>query len=132
VRIRSIGDERGLVGKLIALWLVVAILVVVLVADAASIVLGRIRMTDLARDAAAAGATTLAEGGGRRAAKRAVLATIAGRDEDALPENIRIGDDGAVTVSVIDRAGTILIGRFGLLESFAEITVTGSSGAPDG
>ncbi len=127
VRLRSVRDETGLVGKLIALWLLTAVLVVLLVVDAASIVLSRVRMADVARDASAAGAATLAEGGGRRAARRAVLATITDRDEDALAEAIRIAEDGTVTVTVFDRAGTVLVGRFGLFESLAEVTVTDSS-----
>lgn len=132
MRVRSFGDETGLVGKLIALWLVTAAIVVLLAVDAATIVLSRVRTADLARDAAAVGATTLAEGGGRRATKRAVLAAIADRDEDALPGDIRIGNDGTVTVTVLDRAETVLVGRFGLFESLAQVTVTASSGPPGG
>ena len=128
----GIGDETGLVGKLLVLWLLVAALVVVAAVDAASIVFTRIRIADVAQDAAVTGATTLAEGGGRRAAKRAVLATIADRDDDALPEEITIADDGVVTVTVLDHANTILVGRFGLFEELAAVTATDSSGQPNG
>lgn len=127
-----LGGEGGLVGKLLVLWLLVAGLLVLAAVDSATIVFTRIRIADIARDAAAVGATTIAEGGGRRAAKRAVLAEIATRDEDALPEKITIADDGVVTVTVIDRARTLLVGRFGLLGGFAEARATGSSGPPGG
>ncbi|HZD18419.1 MAG TPA: hypothetical protein VE669_09790 [Actinomycetota bacterium] len=126
-RPRSDG-QAGLIGKLLVIWLLVAALVVVAAIDTATIVFTRIRMADIARDAAAVGATTLADGGGRRAVKRSVLGEIADRDEDAVPEDIRIGDDGVVSVTVFDRAGTILVGRFGLLESLAEVTASDSSG----
>lgn len=127
-----LGDQTGLVGKLLVIWLLVAALVVVAAIDAATIVFTRIRMADIAQDAAAAGAATIAEGGSRKAAKRAVLGEIADRDEDALPEDIRIAEDGMVRVTVVDRAGTILVGRFGLLADLAEVTATDSSGPPSG
>lgn len=129
---RRLGDQAGLVGKLVLVWLLVAALVVLAAIDAITIVVTRIRTADIARDAAVVGATAIAEGGGRRAAKRAVLSEIADRDDDALPEDITIGDDGTVTVTVIDHAGTILVGRFGLLESLAEVSATDSSRAPGG
>lgn len=125
-------EETGLVGKLIVLWLVVAAVVALAAVDAVTIVVTRFRTADIARDAAAVGAATIAEGGGRRAAKRAVLAEIAGRDEDALPEEIRIADDGVVTVTVFDRAGTVLVGRFGLLEDLAQVRSTATGRPPTG
>lgn len=126
------GEESGLVGKLLVLWLLVAALLVLAAVDTATIVFTRIRTADIARDAAAVGATTIAEGGGRRAAKRAVLAEIATRDDDAMAEEITVADDGSVTVTVIDRARTLLVGRFGLFGGFAEARGTGSSGPPGG
>ena len=128
----GIGDETGLVGKLLVLWLLVAALVVVAAVDAASILFARIRIADVAQDAAVTGATTIAEGGGRRAAKRAVLGTIADRDDDAVPEEITISEHGVVTVTVLDHAGTILVGRFGLFEELGAVKATDSSGPPNG
>lgn len=127
-----VSGQAGLVGKLVLLWLLVAVLVVLAAIDAASIVFTRFRTSDLARDAAVVGARAIAEGGGRRAAKRAVIAEIADRDDDARPESITVGDDGMVTVTVLNHAGTILVGRFGLLEDLAEVTATDSSRAPGG
>lgn len=132
MRTPRLGGEAGLVGKLIVLWLVVAALVVVVVIDAATIVFTHFRTADIARDAAGVGATAIADGSGRRAAKRAVIAEIAARDDDALPEDIQIDDEGVVTVTVLDRAETILVGRFGLLDDLATVTSTDSSGTPNG
>ena len=45
------GDERGLVGKILLVWLLVAAVIVVGAIDASSILLSRSRAADLAKDA---------------------------------------------------------------------------------
>lgn len=128
----SVGaDERGLIGKLLVLWLVVLGLVVVVVVDAGSIALARLRTGELARDAGSAAAERFEETGKRREAVRAAQAAIAESDEDARLLQLEISGD-EVTVVVEDRAGTLLAGRFGFLDELTNVTAsdtaTGSGG----
>ncbi|MGZ5291097.1 MAG: hypothetical protein ACXWEH_02080 [Actinomycetota bacterium] len=113
-------DERGLIGKILVLWLVVFALVVVAAVDGAAILLSRVRTADLARDVAAVGARSYEETGRERAALRAALAAIADADEDARLEDFTVSQRGEVSVVVTDHAGTLLVGRIGFLEDLAE------------
>ncbi|MGH2635388.1 MAG: hypothetical protein ACRDHU_04500 [Actinomycetota bacterium] len=122
-------DECGLVGKVILLWLVLVVLVILAVIDAGSIVLTRVRTADVARDAAAAGAEAFADTGERQEALRAARATLADRDEDASLEDLQVTRRGKVTVVVTDRAATLLVGRFGLLEDLRAVTATEATAA---
>jgi hypothetical protein len=118
-----LADERGLIGKLLVLWLVVLGLVVVGVIDAGSIALARFRTGELARDAGSAAAERLEETGKRRAAIRAATAVIAEGGEAARLLDLEIAGD-EVTVVVADRAGTLLAGRFGFLDEFTNVTAS--------
>ncbi|MGZ8629099.1 MAG: hypothetical protein ACXWYN_10305 [Actinomycetota bacterium] len=113
-------DERGLIGKILVLWLVVFALVVVAAVDGAAILLSRVRTADLARDVAAVGARSYEETGRERAALRAALAALADADEDAGLEDFTVSQRGEVSVVVTDHAGTLLVGRIGFLEDLAE------------
>lgn len=112
-----LADERGLIGKLLVLWLVVAALVVVLVIDAGAIVLARLHVSGLARDAATVGADTYGETGRRRPSIQATRAALAEADPDAHLDAFEIGEDGAVSVVVSDPVSTLLAGRLGIFES---------------
>jgi len=121
-------DERGLVGKILLLWLVVLALVVVAAIDGASILLSRVRTADLARDVAAAGALAYDEAGTRRGALEAALATLRDADEDAGLDDFEVSRRGEVSVVVLDRAGTIVVGRIGVLDDLVESRASASSG----
>ena len=64
------GDDRGLIGKLIVIWLLMFALAVVGAIDAGSIVLARFRGNDVATRAAVAAASTLAVEGDRGRAEQ--------------------------------------------------------------
>ena len=121
-------DERGLVGKIIVLWLLLVVLVILAAIDAGSIVLARVRTADVARDAASAGAEAFDDTGQRQDALGAVLATVADRDEDATVADFRVTRRGKVTVVLTDRAATILVGRFGFLEDLKTVRAAEASG----
>lgn len=121
-------DERGLIGKILVLWLVILGLVVVALVDGGSIVLARLRTHDLARDAAFAAEERFSETGKRRQAVRAALETIGEADEDARLVELEVSGRGDVTVVVTDRADTLLVGRLGFLEHLT--TATASDTAP--
>ncbi|MEX2202511.1 MAG: hypothetical protein WD965_00310 [Actinomycetota bacterium] len=126
MRVRT--DERGLIGKILLIWLVILGLVVVALIDGGSIVLARLRTNDLARDAASAAEERFSETGKRRQAVRAALATIAETDEDARLVELEVSGRGDVTVVISDRAATLLVGRLGFLEDLT--TATASDTAP--
>lgn len=117
-------DERGLIGKILVIWLVILCLVVVALIDGGSIVLARLRTNDLARDAASAAEERFSETGRRRQAIRAALATVTETDEDARLVEVDFSDQGDVTVVVTDRAGTLLVGRLGFFEDLTEATAS--------
>jgi uncharacterized membrane protein len=118
--------ERGLVGKIVVLWLVVLAIAAVLAIDAGAIVLSRMRTADLARDAALAAAATYEDSGDQQAAKLAALAVIEGSDDRTRLKRIQIRRD-EVTVLLSSKAGTIVVGRIPWFDQLAKVSVTGSS-----
>jgi hypothetical protein len=112
-----LADERGLIGKLLVLWLLIAVLVVVVVIDAGTIVLARLHVSDLARDAATVGADTYGETGRRRPAIQAARAALADADPDAHLDAFEIDEEGDVAVTVSNPVGTLLADRVGIFEA---------------
>ena len=120
-------DERGLVGKLLVIWLVVVVLLGLVAVDGASILMLRVRTGDLAGDAATAAADAFAQARDERAARIAALRTIARSEEAARLRRIDVRR-GEVTVEVSTRAGTIVVGRIPFLDGYERVTVTRTSG----
>jgi uncharacterized membrane protein len=123
------GDERGLVGKLVVLSLLLVALLALAAVDAGSILLLRVRAGDLADDAANAAADEFADSGDERAAKLAALGTIADSDDRARLQRIEVRR-GNVTVEITARADTIVAGRVPFLDDLATVTVTRTSTPP--
>ncbi len=123
------GDERGLVGKILLVWLLVAAMIVVGAIDASSILLTRSRAADLAKDASVSAAEALRQGGDEEQAKLAALDTIADADEPVRLKRIDVGRR-AVTVVLVVRADTIAVGRIPGLDDLERVTVSGSTSAP--
>ena len=73
------GDDRGLIGKLIVIWLLMFALAVVGAIDAGSIVLARFRGNDVATRAAVSAASTLAVEGDRNRAEQSAQETVDGQ-----------------------------------------------------
>jgi hypothetical protein len=128
-RLPAFGDERGLVGKLLVLWLLLVAILALAAVDAGSILMLRVRTGDLAGDAAGAAAEEFAGSRDERAAKLAALGTIADSDDRARLRRIEVRR-GAVTVEVSARADTIAVGRVPFLEDLATVTVTRTSTPP--
>jgi hypothetical protein len=123
------GDERGLVGKLLVLWMLGVIVLGLAAVEAGSILMLRVRTGDLAGDAANAAAEELVASGDRRAAKLAALGTVADSDDHARLRRIEMRR-GTVTVEVSARANTIVVGRVPFLDDLATVTVTRTSAPP--
>jgi hypothetical protein len=122
-------DERGLVGKILLVWLLLAVVIVVAAIDAGSILLTRSRATDLAKDASVSAAQALRQSGDEEQAKLAALDTIADADEPVRLKRIGVGRR-AVTVVLVVRPDTLVVGRIPFLEDLERVTVSGSASAP--
>lgn len=122
-------DERGLVGKILLVGLLVAAVIVVGAIDASSILLARSRAADLAKDASISAAEALREGGGEEQAKLAALDTIADADEPVRLKRIDVGRR-EVSVVLVVRPDTLVVERIPFLDDLERVTVSGSSSVP--
>ena len=124
-------DERGLVGKILLVSLLLAAVIVVAAIDAGSIVLTRSSAADLAKDASVSAAEALRRSGDEEQAKLAALHTIADADEPVRLKRIDVGRR-EVTVVLVVRADTLVVGRIPFLDDLERVTVSGSTPAPRG
>lgn len=123
-------DERGLMGKLALLWLLVAALLVVLGYDGVRIAVVRFRVAEAAQNAAFEAESTLQQTrGDRKAAYDAAVQAVldAGLDADRLRGFVIDPKTDAVTVTVASKAPTVLVGRIGFLRSLAKARSTETS-----
>jgi len=124
-----IREEAGLVGKILLLWLLLLAVVVVAVIDAGSILLTRSRAADLADDASVSAAEAFGQTGDEQQAKLAALDTIADADEAVRLKRIDVGRR-EVTVVLVVRADTLVVGRIPFVDDLEKLTVSGSTAAP--
>lgn len=128
-------DERGLLGKLAIVWLIVAALVVVGVVDGASILVTRLHLSDVAGQAAIVGATDFAASHNVQHACAAAAASIQAADPSlkVLGKGFCVVDatKGSVTITVHKDAKTILAGRLSFTKHWAavrDVETNGPSG----
>ena len=124
-----IRQEAGLVGKILLLWLLLLAVVVVVAIDAGSILLTRSRAADLAEDASVSAAEAFGQTGDQQQAKLAALDTIADADEAVRLKRIDVGRR-EVTVVLVVRADTLVVGRIPFVDDLEKLTVSGSAAAP--
>ena len=129
MRRTSIREEVGLVGKILLLWLLLVAAVVVVAIDAGSILLTRSRTADLAEDASVSAAEAFGQTGDEQQAKLAALDTIADADEAVRLKRIDVGRR-EVTVVLVVRADTLVVGRIPFVDDLEKLTVSGSTAAP--
>jgi hypothetical protein len=126
-------DETGMVGKIIVIWLLLVALLGVVALDAGSILFAKFRLSDLASNAATAGATAYRNGRDVGEACDAAEAAIKGEEEDQ-----RIADGfckvnpatGEVVITLRKQAKTILAGRLGFTEDLTKIVIRESGHPP--
>jgi Flp pilus assembly protein TadG len=128
-RRRAFRDDRGLVGKILLVWLLLLVVLVVGALDAGSILLARSRAADLAKDASVSAAASLAQSGDQEQAKLAALDTIADADEPVRLKSIDVGRR-EVTVVLVVHADTLVVGRIPFLDDLGRVRVSGSTTAP--
>ena len=124
-----IRQEAGLVGKILLLWLLLLAVIVVVAIDAGSILLTRSRAADLAEDASVSAAEAFGQTGDEQQAKLAALDTIADADEAVRLKRIDVGRR-EVTVVLVVRADTLVVGRIPFVDDLEKLTVSGSAVAP--
>jgi len=124
----AIRQEAGLVGKILLLWLLLLAVVIVVAIDAGSILLTRSRAADLAEDASVSAAEAFGQTGDEQQAKLAALDTIADADEAVRLKRIDVGRR-EVTVVLVVRADTLVVGRIPFLDDLEKLTVSGSTAA---
>jgi hypothetical protein len=129
MRRTSIREEVGLVGKILLLWLLLVAAVVVVAIDAGSILLTRSRTADLAEDASVSAAEAFGQTGDEQQAKLAALDTIADADEAVRLKRIDVGRR-EVTIVLVVRADTLVVGRIPFVDDLEKLTVSGSTAAP--
>jgi len=122
-------DDRGLIGKILLVWLLLLAVLVVGAIDAGSILLARSRAADLAKDASVSAAEALRQNGDEEQAKLAALDTIADADERVRLKRIDVGRR-EVTVVLVVHADTLVVGRIPFLDDLGRVTVSGSAAAP--
>jgi Flp pilus assembly protein TadG len=122
-------DDRGLIGKILLVWLLLLAVLVVGAIDAGSILLARSRTADLAKDASVSAAEALRQNGDEEQAKLAALDTIADADEPVRLKSIDVGRR-EVTVVLVVHADTLVVGRIPFLDDLGRVTVSGSTTAP--
>jgi uncharacterized membrane protein len=132
MRTTGVRDERGLVGKIVILWLVFLAAFVLAAFDAGSIALTRYKVTSAASDAALEAANVFKQSGDRNQAYQAAVELV---NEDVPGARIPAKDGfsidpqtGKVTIVVVKRASTLIAGRVGFLESLLRAKATETSG----
>lgn len=128
-----VADERGLVGKLLIVWLALLAVVILAGIDAASIVLTSVKASSAADKAAVRGATVFHTEDNRNAAFDAAIQQLSEDMPDARldPEDFSIDPpSGRVTVTVTAKASTLIAGRLSFLKHYTRISETGSAHPP--
>jgi hypothetical protein len=128
-RTRRLPEERGLVGKILLVWLLLLVVLVVGAIDGGSILLARSRAGDLAEDASVSAAAAYGRSGDEEQAKLAALDTIADADEPVRLKSIDVGRR-EVTVVLVVHADTLVVGRIPFLDDLGRVTVSGSTAPP--
>ena len=117
-------DERGLLGKLAIVWLLLAAIIVVGLVDGASILVTRLHLSDVAGQAAIAGASDFST---THDVQHACAA--AGVSIQAADPNVKLGKafckidtaKGDVTITLHKEAKTILVGRLSFSKHWASV-----------
>jgi uncharacterized membrane protein len=130
---RRMGDERGLIGKVVFVWLLLLALFVVAVVDVGSIGLTRFKVANAADKAAFAAAGEYKDTQDRNkafeAAQRIVEHDVPGAKIVANGFEIDTRT-GYVTVKIVDRAWSLVAGRLSYTKPYTKVSATSTSQPP--
>lgn len=130
---QTLSGERGLIGKLTLVWLLIAAVLVVAVIDGGSIALTRYHLSSIATNAASDGAASYALE--RDATTACEVAAASLHSEDPTAKITKKGctldtTNGAMTLKVKKQAKTILAGRLSFTRPYTIVTDTETNGPP--
>lgn len=126
-------DERGLMGKIIILWILLLALFVVAAVDTGSIVLTRFKVGNAADTAAFRAAGEYKDSADRDRAYQAALAAV---QQEAPGARIPAGgfsidtQTGSVTVKVVKKAWSLLAGRLSFTKPYVKVSASSTSEPP--
>lgn len=127
-RTRSIREERGLVSKILVIWLLLMVVLGLAAFDTVRILLARYKVSDAAQEASFEASNELHRSGDRRAALEAALAAVADKDKGARVTQFTIDPQKQqVTVTVTKKVSTLVAGRVGFLQGFTKATASDTS-----
>jgi hypothetical protein len=126
-------DEAGLIGKMIAVWLLVLVLLAVAAIDAASIAFTTYRLSDAGAAAASEGARVYNRSHNVRDTCERVAELLS--EEEPLARLARGGcrieaPTGMITVRIRKQASTLVAHRIPWTKKFARVIVTETAGPP--
>ena len=128
----GLAGQAGLVGKAVALWLLILAVLGVGVLDSVSIARTTLHVSEVAAEAASDGAVSYrSEGRSPLKTCAAVAASIEAQDPSLkLGRNgcVVDGESGGVRVTIKTVADTIVAGRFGPTAEYTEVVVTETAG----
>ena len=128
----SVRDERGLVGKVLVIWLLVLTVLVLGVLDFASITTTRFHIANLAAQAAQDGANATGTSSSHSPEKTACDAARASLfTADPLIKMTKCAFNATtkeITITVRKTAHTIAVGHIGFLKKFANVEDTETAG----
>jgi hypothetical protein len=128
------GDQRGLVGKMMIVWLLLVAVLAVGAIDAGSIALTKFKLSSVAVEAASDGAVAYRNGSDAEGACLAAQATV-----EATQPDLHMGRNfcevnpttGQVTITLRTTAGTILAGRLEFTKHYTIVVQTETNGPSD-
>jgi Flp pilus assembly protein TadG len=124
-------DDRGLIGKILILWIVLAIVLVIAAYDAGEILYARFKVADAAQAASFDAASTYKDTHDRTAAHQAALDAVERTDPGAKMTEFVIDEaTGQVTVTVTRRASTVVAHRLWFLRHLTKAKATDTSEPP--
>lgn len=128
---RTLG-ERGAIGTMIVVWVLVVVAIGIALIDAGSIVLTKFQLSDVASSAATQAANAYRGNQNEAGACQAAVQSIATDDQTAQLAKkggcVIDPTTGAVTITVRKVAKTILAGRLGFTKRFAKVLATETNG----
>lgn len=128
----SVRDQRGLIGKVLVIWLLILTVTGLAVLDFASITTTRFHIADLASVAAEDGANATGSSGSptaERTACDAARTSLATADSSIKMTNCMLNPTTLeLTITVRKTAHTIAAGRIGFLQKFTRVEDTETAG----
>jgi uncharacterized membrane protein len=126
-----VGDERGLVGKIMVLWLALLVVFAIAAWDAGSVMITRFKLQNAAESAAFEAASTYKTTQSVNEAKATAVAQVKQDDEGARITSFKVDQtSGEVTITLAKRASTILAGKIDFLRKLTKATASNTSGPP--